>query len=216
MWLKFLSTYWLYAFDTVHFPVETNSWFIVLMTRSRLLDAEASKLPLRSGIKGNASGFPISPQAVKKPKKKKDDESDDETTAFRSRPTAVVNRPMVTAPVERAPKQVIKLSMAQVDPSASFEERVAQFDHLEAVAKKRMYKKKKTLRKLYKVTFNSHKLVTFLCLAANKMPEDLVAFLEKIFAKPLHTWNQDPGYASRVTSMFPPPSNSSILVSKFH
>lgn len=102
------------------------------------MDKEASKLPPRSGIKRDASGFPVSPPPeTKKAKKKKDAESDEETDAFRSRPTAVINRPMINAPVERARKQVIELSLAQVDPSASFEDRVAQFDHMEAVAKKR-------------------------------------------------------------------------------
>ncbi len=108
----------------------------------RLLDKEASKLPPRSGIKRDAAGFPISPPPEPKKAKRKKDDSDDESEAFRSRPTALVNRPMVTAPVERARKQAIELSMAQVLPSASFEERVAQFDHLEAVAKKRKKKKK--------------------------------------------------------------------------
>jgi hypothetical protein len=50
---------------------------------------------------------------------------------------------MITVPVDRSRKQMIELSMAQVNPSASFEERVAQFDHMEAVAKKRKRKKKK-------------------------------------------------------------------------
>ncbi len=46
------------------------------------------------------------------------------------------------------------------------------------------------------------------------MPDDVVKFLEEVFAKPLHTWNADPGYASRIISMCPPPSNSRILVRK--
>jgi hypothetical protein len=108
-----------------------------------LLDAEAMKLPPRSNIKRDASGFLISPPPPKKAKKKKDEESDDETTAFQSRPLAVINRPMINPPIDRTRKQAIELSMAQGDPSVSFEERVAQFDHMEAIAKKRMVKKKK-------------------------------------------------------------------------
>jgi hypothetical protein len=105
---------------------------------NRLSDKEASQLPPRSSIKRNAAGFPISPPPeTKKPKRERDTESDDKTEAFKARPTAVVNRPMITTPVDRARKQAIELSMAQVIPSASFEERVAQFDHMEAVAKKR-------------------------------------------------------------------------------
>jgi hypothetical protein len=73
-------------------------------------------------------------------KRKRDgDASDeeDEVSTFRHRPKAVVNRPMVQPPVDRVRKQRIELSMAQVDPSASFAERVDQFDKLEAIAKKR-------------------------------------------------------------------------------
>jgi hypothetical protein len=45
------------------------------------------------------------------------------------------------------------------------------------------------------------------------MPEDVVEFLESIFDKPMDTWSKDPGYATRIVGMCPPPSNSSILVS---
>jgi hypothetical protein len=178
------------------------------------LDREASKLPPRSGIKRDAHGFPVSPEPeTKKVKRKRELEPDDETQAFLARPTAVVNRPMVNAPVDRTRKYAIELSMAQVDPSASFEERVAQFDQMEAVAKKRKLVALFTEFQFYLEAFRELKArVHIFVLAANEMPEDVVQFLEKIFANPLHTWNQDPGYSTRITSMCPPPSNSKILV----
>jgi hypothetical protein len=51
-----------------------------------------------------------------------------------------------------------------------------------------------------------------LFLAVNQMPEDVVAFLESIFDKPMHTWIKDPGYAGRIVGLCPPPSNSKLLV----
>ncbi len=48
---------------------------------------------------------------------------------------------MVLQPTDRAHKQAIELSLAQIDPNASFEERVAQFDNMEAIAKKRKCKR---------------------------------------------------------------------------
>ncbi len=37
------------------------------------------------------------------------------------------------------------------------------------------------------------------------MPEDVVEFLESIFDKPMDTWSKDPGYATRIVGMCPPP-----------
>lgn len=149
-------------------------------------------------------------------KRKRDEDGsdeEDELKTFKRRPKAVVNRPMVQPPVDRVRKQRIELSMAQVDPTASFEERVAQFDRLEAIAKKRESKLlKKQVRTLNRYSYCSINMFVVL-LAANEMPEDVVAFLEEIFDKPMHTWRYDPGYATRVVASCPPPSNSSILVS---
>jgi hypothetical protein len=104
---------------------------------SRLIEKEGHRLPPNEArIKRDEHGFPISSPTPPK-KRKRDGDSDDETTPFKTRPTAVVNRPMVTIPVDKHRKNQIELSLAQVDPSASFEDRVAQFDHMEAVAKKR-------------------------------------------------------------------------------
>jgi hypothetical protein len=46
---------------------------------------------------------------------------------------------MVIPPVEKVRRQAIELSMAQVDPSASFAERAVQFDNMVAIAKKRKW-----------------------------------------------------------------------------
>jgi hypothetical protein len=46
---------------------------------------------------------------------------------------------MIIPPVDKTRKQAIELSMGQVHPNASFAERVAQFDNMEALAKKREY-----------------------------------------------------------------------------
>ncbi len=73
----------------------------------------------------------------KKRKHSDDSENEDELKSFKKRPKAAVNRPMIQPPVNKVPKQRIKLSLAQLDPNASFEECVAQFDRLEAIAKKR-------------------------------------------------------------------------------
>jgi hypothetical protein len=82
------------------------------------------------------------PDKTTRKRKREDDDSDseDEVSTFRGRPAAKTNRPMIIPPVERARKQAIELSMAQVDPNASFAERVAQFDTMEAIAKKRKQK----------------------------------------------------------------------------
>jgi hypothetical protein len=74
----------------------------------------------------------------RKRKRDEDSGSEDEVSTFKARPSAVVNRPMVIPPVDKKRKQAIELSMAQADPNASFAERVAQFDTMEALAKKRM------------------------------------------------------------------------------
>lgn len=79
-------------------------------------------------------------RTTKKAKKRKhedDSESEDEVSSFRSRPHASVNRPMIIPPVDKVRKQAIELGMAQIDPNASFADRVAQFDAMEALAKKR-------------------------------------------------------------------------------
>jgi hypothetical protein len=123
---------------------------------------------------------------------------------------------MVNTPVDHTRKYAIELSMAQVDPSASFEERVAQFDliwkrWLENISSLLTCARGSSLRNLpFPCLRGFHGHVVS---AANEMPDDVVKFLENIFAKPLHTLNQDPGYSTRVTSMCPPPSNSKILVS---
>jgi hypothetical protein len=44
------------------------------------------------------------------------------------------------------------------------------------------------------------------------MPKDVLEFLEKIFEPDMSQWKYDPGYASRVTGLCPPPTNSKILV----
>jgi hypothetical protein len=73
----------------------------------------------------------------RKREKNEDSDSEDEVSTFRARPTAKTNRPMIIPPVDTTRKRAIELSMAQVDPNASFAERVAQFDTMEAIAKKR-------------------------------------------------------------------------------
>jgi hypothetical protein len=78
-----------------------------------------------------------SDKPVRKRKRDDDSESEDEVSTFRGRPAAKTNRPMIIPPVDKTRKQAIELSMAQVDPNASFAERVAQFDTMEAIAKKR-------------------------------------------------------------------------------
>jgi hypothetical protein len=50
--------------------------------------------------------------------------------------------------------------------------------------------------------------------AKNVMPQDVVDFLEQVFGKEMSQWKYDPGYASRVTGLCPPPTNSKILVKK--
>lgn len=101
-------------------------------------------LPPRSTL-DPASRRSRSPPATKpkkgeKRKREEDSEDEDEFKTFKRRPKAAVNRPMIQPPVDKVRKQRIELSIAQLDPSASFEERVAQFDQLEAIAKKRKSK----------------------------------------------------------------------------
>jgi hypothetical protein len=72
-----------------------------------------------------------------KKRKKSESDDEDEQRAFKKRPKAMVNRPMIQPPVDKVRKQRIELSIAKIDPNASFEERVAQFDRLEEIAKKR-------------------------------------------------------------------------------
>jgi hypothetical protein len=119
---------------------------------------------------------------------------------------------MIIPPVDKFRKQAIELSMAQIDPNASFADRVAQFDAMEALAKKRKKVTIILIPKLpYERTFQS-KFPPNIFLAVNNTPEDVVEFLEDIFDKPLHTWHLDPGYATRIVGMCPPPSNSKVLV----
>jgi hypothetical protein len=85
-----------------------------------------------------------SPKPKRHRRKNDDDDGtdeEDELAAFKSRPSAAVNKPMQLQPVDRVRKNQIDLSLAAVDPNASFEERVAQFDNMEAIAKKRKHKK---------------------------------------------------------------------------
>jgi hypothetical protein len=107
-----------------------------------LIEAKAYKFPPRQEGKRPAPARSSLPDPKPKKKKKKMqpelDKEPDEVAAFKARPMAAVNRPMVLQRVDKLRKSTIELSMAQVDPSASFAERAAQFDNLEAIAKKRM------------------------------------------------------------------------------
>ncbi len=95
---------------------------------------------------------------------------------------------MVNTPVDHTRKYAIELSMAQVDPSASFEERVAQFDliwkrWLENISSLLTCARGSSLRNLpFPCLRGFHGHVVS---AANEMPDDVVKFLENIFAKPL-------------------------------
>lgn len=106
-----------------------------------MIEAEGYKFPPRGENKRPSSSRPVPAlePATKKLKKKPhdSDEEPDEVAAFKARPKAAVNRPMVLQPVDRLRKNTIELSLAQVDPTASFAERAVQFDNLEAIAKKR-------------------------------------------------------------------------------
>jgi hypothetical protein len=110
---------------------------------------------LRQELQFNPTGLERTPQAsgshpappksekpARKRKRVKDEDSDseDELSTFRSRPAAKTNRPMIIPPVDKSRKQAIELGMAQIDPNASFAERVAQFDTMEAIAKKRKFR----------------------------------------------------------------------------
>jgi hypothetical protein len=77
------------------------------------------------------------PARKRKRDRDEDSDSEDEVSTFRGRPAAKTNRPMIIPPVDKTRKQAIELIMAQVDPNAPFAERVAQFDTMEAIAKKR-------------------------------------------------------------------------------
>lgn len=119
------------------------SSFTLLVRWCRLIEAEAYKFPPRQDLKRPSSSRPIpalEPVSKKTKKKPADsDEEPDEVAAFRARPKAAVNRPMVLQPVDKVRKNTIELSLAQIDPTASFAERAVQFDNLEAIAKKREF-----------------------------------------------------------------------------
>jgi hypothetical protein len=108
-----------------------------------LIEAEGYKFPPRDDHKRPSSSRPMPglEPVAKKPNKKKhnSDEEPDEVAAFKAWQKAAMNRPMVLQPVDRARKNTIKLSLAQVDPTASFAERAVQFDNLEAIGKKRKW-----------------------------------------------------------------------------
>jgi hypothetical protein len=106
-----------------------------------VVDGAAAHFPDR-GLKRTATtaGHSTSPTPKRRKKKKAaDDDSDeeDEVAGFKSRHSAVVNKPMTLMPVDRTRKSAIDLSLATIDPNASFADRVAQFDTMEAIAKKR-------------------------------------------------------------------------------
>jgi hypothetical protein len=181
-----------------------------------LIDAAAYKFPPRPGQKQSGSHFPAEEDSEPKKKRKKrssgSDGEVDEVTSFNSRPKAAVNRPMILQPVDKARRQAIELSLAQVDPTASFEDRVIQFDNMAAIAKKRELKTNVFFHAFLLLLRQSY-ITSVRFSAVNTMPDDVVEFLESIFDKPMDTWVHDPGYATRVIGMCPPPSNSSILVS---
>jgi hypothetical protein len=102
--------------------------------------APVAGLEERTGRPPKSSAKPDKKAKKRKYEKDEDSESEDEVSAFKARPSASVNRTMIIPPVERQRKQAIELSMAQVDPNASFAERVAQFDNMEALAKKRKFR----------------------------------------------------------------------------
>jgi hypothetical protein len=107
----------------------------------RLIEKEAANFKGRGIKRDHANGSPPASPRVKRRKKRKDDDAgtdeESEVAAFRARPTAAVNKPMLLQPIDRVRKSQIDLSLATVDPNASFEDRVAQFDNMEAIAKKR-------------------------------------------------------------------------------
>jgi hypothetical protein len=96
-----------------------------------LIEAEVTKLKL------NPPPSVTSLPTAKKRKAASDDEEDDEVKAFKKRPKAVINKPMVVPLLDKSRKQAIDLAMAQINPNASFSERVAHFDHMAAIAQKR-------------------------------------------------------------------------------
>jgi hypothetical protein len=107
----------------------------------RSVEAAAANFPDR-GLKRTVdkAGPSASPKPKRRKKKKDtddDSEVEDEVTNFKSRPSAAVNKPMTLYPVDRTRKSAIDLSLATIDPNASFADRVAQFDNMEAIAKKR-------------------------------------------------------------------------------
>jgi hypothetical protein len=107
----------------------------------RLIEAEAANFPPRSSKRAASPATSPKPKRRKKKKKNKDDDEDsdedDEVASFKARPSAAVNRPMILQPVDKIQKNAIELSLAAIDPNASFAERVQQFDNMEAIAKKR-------------------------------------------------------------------------------
>lgn len=111
------------------------------MCYGRLIQAEANSFPGRGLKRGTGvHSPPTSPSPKRRKKKKEDDdasEDEDEVAQFRARPAGAVNKPMQLQPIDKVRKNVIDLSLAAVDPNASFAERVAHFDNLEAIAKKR-------------------------------------------------------------------------------
>ncbi len=110
-----------------------------------MIEAQGHLMPTNEERMRAAATFPLPSFPVPPKKRKLDPETTDETAHFQKRPSAVVNRPMVTIPIDKFRRNQIDLSMAQVDPSASFEERIAQFDHMEAVAKKRKLPPKRSM-----------------------------------------------------------------------
>jgi hypothetical protein len=116
---------------------------------------------------------------------------------------------MTLPPVDQARRQALALAQANANPNASFAERVAQFDQLAQISQKRKVQNEKE-------TVNEESYLisaSFSFTAKNDMPQDVLTFLEEIFSMEMSQWKYDPGYATRVTSSCPPPTNSKLLVS---
>jgi hypothetical protein len=92
-----------------------------------LIQAEAANFPDRGIKRSTRDKSPsVSPKPKRRKKKKKSDDDDseeeDEVTQFKSRPAGAVNKPMQLQPVDKIKKNAIELSLAAVDPNASFAE----------------------------------------------------------------------------------------------
>jgi hypothetical protein len=100
-----------------------------------LIEAEITKLQLDPQP-------PLSPtpSSSKKRKATSDDEND-EVKAFKQRPKPAINKPMVIPPMDKTRRHAIDMAMAQLDPNASFSERVAHFDHMAEISQKREYER---------------------------------------------------------------------------